>query len=172
MENFKEEWREVQGYEGLYQISNLGRVKRGNRIKNNTVTPLNYQRTRLCKDGKVKNYFIHRLVAQAFIPNPNNYPIVNHKDENPSNNSVDNLEWCTVKYNTNYGTGIERRALLQRNQKATAKKVLQLSLNGEIIKEWPSTKEIERELKYCNPSISACCLGKYKTAYGYKWQYL
>lgn len=118
-----EEWREIEGYEGLYQVSNLGRVKSLFRVvirsngKPNTVNEkiLKYGMNRgycavvLCKNGKRKMYKVHRLVAMAFLSNPHNLPEVNHKDENKKNNCVDNLEWCTPKYNTNYGTCIERR---------------------------------------------------------------
>jgi hypothetical protein len=119
-----EEWRDIEGYEGLYQISNLGSVKslfRYRVCKNGSFQPIKerllsprtdkdgYKEVLLCNNCKRKCFKIHRLVAQAFISNPNNYPVINHKDENPSNNIVENLEWCTVKYNTNYGTTQERR---------------------------------------------------------------
>ena len=125
----EEIWKDVPGYEGFYQVSNLGRVKSMRRIiyagngANHTSQTINerilrqglqgkqnlkYYAVTLCRDGKVKRCLIHRLVAQAFIPNPNNYPIVNHIDKNPLNNCVDNLEWCSVYYNNNYGTRKER----------------------------------------------------------------
>ena len=115
----EEEFRDVKGYEGLYQVSNIGRVKslgNGNstcpyflkeRILS-TTKRRNYLAVTLSKQGKRKMYSLHRLVAETFIPNPNNYPCVNHLDENKQNNSVDNLEWCTYKYNCNYGTRNER----------------------------------------------------------------
>lgn len=117
-----EEWRDIEGYEGFYQVSNLGRVKSLARVvmrsdgKPNPVNEkiLKYGMNRdycavvLCKDRKKKMYKVHRLVAMAFLSNPHNLPEVNHKDENKKNNCVDNLEWCTSKYNTNYGTCIER----------------------------------------------------------------
>ena len=114
-----EEWRPIEGYEGLYEVSNTGRVRsldkydsmnrflRG-RILRLFTDGLGYLRAQLYSNSKRKSFLVHRLVAQAFIPNPDNLPQVNHRDENPSNDSVDNLEWCDGKYNVNYGTRIDR----------------------------------------------------------------
>lgn len=100
-----EEWRDIKGYEGLYQVSNKGNVRH---IKfNRLLKPSKsgkYITAILSKNGKQIGKSVHRLVAETFIPNPNNYPCVNHKDENPHNNSIENLEWCTHSYNINYGT--------------------------------------------------------------------
>lgn len=110
----KEMWKDIPGYEGLYQVSNLGNIRSlkyagGNKVKLlKQATTNGYKQVQLSKNGKGKNHLVHRLVAIAFIPNPNNLPVVNHKDENPSNNNVDNLEWCTQEYNINYGTRNER----------------------------------------------------------------
>ena len=114
-----EEWRPVVGYEGLYEVSNTGQVRsldkydsmnrflRG-RILRLFTDELGYLRAQLYSNSKRKSFLVHRLVAQAFIPNPDNLPQVNHRDENPSNDNVDNLEWCDGKYNVNYGTRIDR----------------------------------------------------------------
>lgn len=111
----EEIWKDIEGYEGLYQVSNYGRVKRMfiKGAKKETILKLaknktGYIRVCLSKNSKKSNKHIHRLVAEAFIPNPNNLPQINHKDENPNNNYVDNLEWCNGKYNTNYGTRNKR----------------------------------------------------------------
>lgn len=112
-------WKDIPSYEGLYQVSNDGKVrsldridtlgrKRKGRILKQAFDKKKYKYVSLCKDNKSKALKVHRLVAMTFIPNPNNYPIINHKDENPSNNHVSNLEWCTYKYNSNYGTRNER----------------------------------------------------------------
>ena len=106
-----EEWRPVVGYEGLYEVSNIGQViniKTGHILKQHKDKD-GYWVLSLKRD-KYKTYFAHRLVAQAFIPNPDNLPMVNHKDEDKTNNNVDNLEWCTAKYNSTYGTARERAA--------------------------------------------------------------
>lgn len=124
-----------------------------------------YNRITLCKDGKVKYILIHRLVALAFIPNPDNLPIINHKDENPSNNNVENLEWCSIKYNNTYGTRLERSAI------ARSKPIKQFSKDGIFIKDWINAREIERELGYKHSCISQCCNGKLKSAHGYIWRY-
>lgn len=112
-----------------------------------------------------KNYLVHRLVASAFLPNPNNYPIINHKDENPQNARVENLEWCDSKYNNNYGTHNEKVA------KSCSIPILQFSLDGKFIRKWNSTKDAGRELDIDRGSITKCCKGKRKTAGGYKWGY-
>lgn len=114
-----ETWKDIKDYEGLYQISNLGRVK--NIKKQKILKPLNinnYLRVVLSKKGKVQNKYIHRLVAETFIPNDNNYKEINHKDENSMNNQIDNLEWCNRKYNINYGTGNLRRSISEKKTKS------------------------------------------------------
>ena len=112
--------------------------------------------------------YIHRLVAEAFIPNPSNLPVVNHKDENPKNNAVDNLEWCTTKYNLNYGTCNTRKSAKLLNG-PLAKAVLQYDKSGNLVREWPSVSEVERQTGFAQPHISNCCREKYKSAYGYVW---
>ena len=97
-----EYWKDIKGYEGLYQVSNLGRIRKENKIIS-PWTQLGYKIVVLWKNKKCKKFRVHRLVAEAFILNPNNYTQVNHKDEDKSNNSVENLEWCTQKYNNSYG---------------------------------------------------------------------
>lgn len=107
----KEIWKDIKGYEGLYQVSNLGRIKsvRKKIIKSPSLAGRGYYRLTLCNNGKNKSFYIHRLVAQAFISNPNNLSQVNHKDENKLNNCVDNLEWTDCKSNINYGLHNVRR---------------------------------------------------------------
>lgn len=114
----KEEWRDVEEHKGVYQVSNLGNVRRIEHTETNRSKSVRVMRERmlkprlntkgymfvsLSKDDKKKTFYVHRMVAKAFIPNPNNYPQINHKDEDRKNNCVDNLEWCTNKYNCNYG---------------------------------------------------------------------
>lgn len=201
----EEIWKDIKNYEGLYQISNLGRVKSLKRvIVRNNNRPLlveekilkqyilkkgNYLRIGLRKNGKRKFYLVHRLVAEAFIPNPNNLPQVNHKDENTSNNCISNLEYCDVLYNNNYATRNKRisekhkgvlfseehknnlsKALTNRSDKS--KPVLQIDKNtNEVIAEFPSAAEAGRHLGLIKSHISECCRGKMKSAYGYKWIY-
>lgn len=118
----KEMWKDILGYEGLYQVSNLGDVRSlkyagGNKVKMLKQATVNgYKRVSLVKNGKGKNYLVHRLVAIAFIPNPDNLPIVNHKNEDKTNNNVNNLEWCTQEYNINYGTRNERASESMRGE--------------------------------------------------------
>ena len=126
----QEEWKDIKGFEGLYSISNKGRVicwnyKGLGYPKDITPHCNGYQRVGLVKDGIRKTCLVHRLVAIAFIPNPNNLPIVNHKDEDPRNNNVENLEWCTASYNTSYGTAMER-ATKKRQQTCADKYIKKL----------------------------------------------
>jgi WD40 repeat protein len=132
--DMKEEWKDIEGYEGLYMVSNFGRVVSiqgcNPRIMKLGTTHKGYQCVGLQKEKQHKTCVVHRLVAQAFIPNPDNLPQVNHKDECKTNNRVDNLEWCTDKYNHNYGTYIER----QRNFHPRNTPVLMFDLNGNFEK--------------------------------------
>lgn len=171
----EEIWKDIEGYEGLYQVSNLGRVKSLERVlkhghlwKGKMLKLLEhgggYKKVNLSKDGKNKQFYVHRLVAQTFIPNSDNLTEVNHKDENPSNNRVDNLEWCTASYNINYGTRNMRHA------EKMSKRVYQYSLDGELINVWQSTREIERQLGYSHGNIGMGCR-RNKQYYGFIWEY-
>ena len=118
-----------------------------------------------------KQFYVHRLVAQAFIPNPDNLPQVNHKDCNVSNNCAENLEWCTEEYNLAYGDRQKKEIETQQLTHPNCKEVCQYSLDFVLIKNYRSTKEAERETGVCSTSISSCCRGKLKTAGGFKWRY-
>ena len=158
-------WRDIEGYEGLYKISNKGRVKSlkwgKERILRPGIDGYGYMFVCLCNDNVMKYFKLHRLVAQAFIPNLYNKPQVNHLDENKKNNCVDNLEWATAKENSNYGTRNER----------LSRKILQYSKSGEFIREWQGALEVERVLGIDNSHINACCRGKRKSAGGFIWKY-
>ena len=164
-----EEWRDIEGYECLYQVSSLGNVKSLPRETNNQFSwcerILNpgkdkngYLHVVLCNDGKTKTYKVHRLVANAFIPNPKNLPEVNHKDEDKTNNKVDNLEWMTSKENTRYSKAIA---------------VNQYTKSGEYIRTWNCIKDIQYHLGYDPSSIVKCCkeIPNYNSAYGFLWKY-
>lgn len=172
MQQPNEVWKDVEGYEGLYQVSSLGRIRSLDRViivKGKIMSPVNrngYSRIRLKKDGKGQNFSIHRLVASAFLPNPKNLPEVNHKNEIKTDNSVENLEWCSTQYNCNYGTKIKRQT------EKISKRVLQISTDGEIMGEYKSASEVERLLGYKSSRISECCNGKRQTAFGYKWRFV
>lgn len=158
----KEIWKDVVGYEGLYQVSNLGRIKRKDHILYKTLR--NYYGVKLCKNNIKCFKYIHRIVAQAFIPNPENKSQVNHIDGNKLNNCVDNLEWVTRSENTKhaYKIGLEKPTKISP--------VIQYDLKGNKIKEYESIKEAKKKNKKCS-KISDCCSGKRKTAGGYIWKY-
>lgn len=168
----KEEWRPVVGYEGIYEVSEYGDIaslnynKTGVRsIRKPKITKDGYLEIALCRDSKMKHVRVHRVVAMAFIPNPNNLPQINHKDENKLNNHVENLEWCNLKYNVNYGTAIERRS------KKISIPVVQMSLDGDIISEYESVSEAAKQVGLSTGDIVNVCNGKHVSAHGYKWRY-
>ena len=158
-------WHDIEGYEGLYQVSNKGHVKSLYKGSEKILKPWDngrgYLLVTLYKNGVVLSKSIHRLVAISFITNPENKPQVNHKDENKSNNCIENLEWATANENINYGT---------RNERAS-RKILQYSKSGEFIREWQGALEVERVLGIDNSHINACCRGKRKSAGGFVWKY-
>ena len=184
----KEIWKDIPGYEGLYQISNLGRVKSlkrkvyagrgrmrwedGGILSSYRNNGNGYKIVGLNRDNKVKNKYIHRLVAEAFIENSNNYKYVNHKDENKGNNNVDNLEWCTAQYNCRYNNLNIRNGLKIRNNLSNSKKIYQLDENENIIKIYPSISEASRVLGVSPQAISDCLRGIQKHSAGYKWKYV
>ena len=184
----EEIWKDIEGYEGLYQVSNLGRVRSLDRYVEKAVHPGFPPSTVLCKGRILKEGYgrhgyahvcltkkgvpnksarIHRLVARAFVQGYFEGAVVNHKDENPKNNRADNLEWCTQKYNVSYN-GASYRARENRR-----KKVVQMTLNDEFVAEYESTREAERQTGFNNSSISAACRGKKKTKQsdGFHWKY-
>ena len=158
-----EVWEDIKDVEGLYRISNLGRVLSIRR--NSILKPLSshhgYMRIQLYKNGKMKVFAIHRLVATAFIPNPHNYNEVNHLNENASDNRAVNLEWCSRKHNVNYGNRLYK----------FKKKVEQLDKNNNVIKTYNSLSEASKESGARQGAISNVCCGRAKTAGGYKWMF-
>lgn len=169
-------WKDIKGFDGLYQISNLGNVKSLKRkYRKNEIFIKKYENKNgyifvvLSKNNISKNFLVHRLVAKAFIPNPNNYIEINHKNEIKDDNRVENLEWCTRKYNINYNNLNKR--INRINRKDLSKRVYQYDLDNNFIKKWESVMEIQRQLKYYSSAISECCNGKRRIAYGYIWKY-
>ena len=188
----REEYRDIKGLEGYYQVSNLGNVKslerkvwcgRGRgyyktipeKILKAGDDGYGYLQVVLCKGGKDKPCKVHRLVAEAFLENPDNLPDINHIDENPHNNNVNNLEWCTRKYNINYGTRNIRAG--KSNSKANTNNpklsiaVISINKISGLITEFPSTMEAERVLGIDHSHIVKCCKGRQKSAGGFYWMY-
>lgn len=171
----KKVWKDIPDYGGLYQVSNLSEVKSFKRNKElilkREVNKQGYLKVELYKNGKKKPFFVHRLVAQAFIPNLNNLPQVNHKDGNKQNNNIENLEWVNNSQNQKhaYDNGLRKKYCGKNNWNAIS--VLQFDIKGVLIKEWGSIKDASRGLKINDSDISYCCKHKRKTAGGFKWEY-
>ena len=172
-----EEWRDVVGYEGLYQVSDQGRVKSlarkdclGRTVKERILKPgvvsSGYLMISLCTGGKQKMFSVHRLVCQAFHENPDNKPQVNHINEIKTDNRACNLEWCTCTQNINHGSRNERAG------KAKSKPVGQYTRDGDLVKVWPSTNEAERQAGFNHGNISEVANGNRKTAHGFIWRYI
>ena len=161
----KEIWKSVVGFEGLYEVSDQGRVrslvKRNNRWKPGVLSPSKthdgYLRVCLYKDGHGKTFKVHRLVACAFLPNPLNLPEVNHINEDKTNNSVENIEWCDRKYNVDY---------------SQSKAVHQIDLTtGKVLATFKSISEAERQTGIYQSNICFVCSGRHKSAGGYYWRF-
>lgn len=177
----EEIWKDIEGYEGRYRVSNLGNVMSLNYrrmgISRLLIPKINNDGrlwVELAGNGKPKPMLIHRLVAMAFIENPNNYPQINHKDENPKNNSADNLEWCTRKYNIHYyyeRYRADAKRKKYRHGKHMDKPVIQETKDGQFVRKWDNSRQTRVELGWNDWSIAECCRGNRKTAYGYIWRY-
>lgn len=179
-----EEWKDIQGFEGFYQVSNLGHIRsvdrfvkshHGKRIaKGKMLSPskskqTGYSQIHLYKFGSVYRYNVHSLVAKAFIPQ-NGKPYVNHKDGQKENNSADNLEWVTNAENHYHAVRIGANKNYGANN-YKARTVLQLDKDGNVVKKWECIKDAERVLGIHAPNILKCCNGKRKTTGGFIWKY-
>lgn len=172
----KEKWKDVLGYEGKYQVSDLGRIRTLTPRHGGTTLVLHPSHDKdgyliiwLYKNGTKTFKRVHRLVAEAFIENKDKKPQVNHIDENKENNCVNNLEWVTCKENNNHGTRNARVSAAKRNTKC--KKIIQMDFNGGVLKTWDSVNEVERQLGFDTAALSRCCRWIQKTSYGYRWEY-
>lgn len=152
-----EEWRDIKDFEGLYRISNYGRIKsKRNRILREAHNQKGYSQICLFKDSEKHTRKVHRLVAQAFIPNPDNLPEINHIDKDKTNNTMNNLEWCDTLYNINY---------------SLSKPIIQYDLDGNFVKRWASISDACKNLNKGTSLIFRCCKNKNKSAYNYIWKY-
>ena len=152
-----------------YRAGSLGNVLSLKKNKEKILKPIigkdGYARVELCNENGKRKFFVHRLIAEAFIPNPHNLKQVNHIDENKLNNAIDNLEWCTAKYNINFGTGIKKRASKSK------KKVGRFSLNGKLLQVYDGLADAERA-GYTHSAISEVCSGKRQSHKGYIWKFV
>ena len=195
----KEIWKDITGYEGYYMVSNLGNVKSLNYNHTGTEgilkakkTSKGYLKVHLYKDGKAKDYFVHRLVATAFCENQMGYNEVNHKDENKANNCADNLEWCSRSYNCSYNDKAKkagkkiaeklrgRKHSEEHNKKVaekltnhpkTSKPIIGIDKRTGLIVEFASVHEAERETGIPHSNIIKCCKGKMNSVGGFYWMY-
>lgn len=188
----KEIWKDVKNYEGLYQVSNLGNIRKIQNRKydfktstlklekveiNMTISEhLGYKTVKLTdKFGKRRHLFLHRIIAETFIQNPNNYKVVNHIDCNKHNNDIKNLEWVTQKENVKHAWKNKlcetTRIVSATNGKKCSKKIIQLDKENNIVKVWDSTMDIERTLGIRHANISICCKNHKRTAKGFYWRY-
>ncbi len=172
----KEIWKDIKGYEGFYQVSNLGRVRslprpqtKGGILKPNIRN--GYEAVILCVEGNIRNISVHRLVAKAFIENPKGYKIVNHIDENKLNNNASNLEWCTQSQNIRKSSKASKN-LYRFMHKPEEKPIAQYDLNGKFIRKWESATQAKREGGYDDSNIRKCCIGERNKHKGYKWKYI
>lgn len=184
----KEIWKDVKEYEGLYQISNFGRIKSTQRTKRFNLNPeityikkekilktqvnrYGYEFLRAKKDGAKRSFTIHRKVALAFIPNPENKPFVNHINGIKTDNRVENLEWVTASENINHAIKTKLKKFKKGKEHHNYKIVIQYGKNGEFIRKWAGFHEINRELGYDCRNIYACANRVQHTAYGFVWRY-
>lgn len=168
----KEVYKDIKDYEGRYQVSNMGNVMSLNynhtgkkRLLKPKKEKNGYLRVQLWQEGKLKQCYIHRLVAQAFLENPHNLPQINHKDQNKENNIVSNLEYCSSEYNNNYGTRTERQA------EKLSIPIFAIDCTTGLIEEFVSAMEASRQLKVNRSGIVNCLKGRCKTYKGFQWFY-
>lgn len=177
-----EVWQDIKGYEGLYQVSNMGHVRsldwnHTGKIRNLYLKPHNqgYLQVELHKNGTRKMFTVHRLVALHFVQGYQEDFVVNHINEIKTDNRAENLEWCSQSENTKYSMIPGKRRTTKNPRKRKAFKcfspVIQLGLDGSEIRQWESPVAIKHSLGFSDWSIKQCCLGKRKQAYGYMWQY-
>jgi hypothetical protein len=175
----KEEWKAIEDYEGLYEVSNFGRVRRLSGkvlspIPRRTSKHVSYAQVGLSKQGVSHSTHVHRLVASAFIPNPDNKPQVNHKDGDGLNNTVANLEWATQSENTLHAFHVLGRKTWLEGKKGalhpTSKAVVQLTLDGDFVRQWGAGRDAGRE-GFQSGCITRCCQGENRTHKGFQWKY-
>lgn len=180
----EEIWKAIVGYENFYEVSSMGRIRaigttnregycryKTPKILSGGIDKDGYVIIVLCNGSTHRTKRVHRIVANHFIPNPDNLPCINHRDENKRNNSIENLEWCTTKYNDNYGSHNTNLSKSLRNHPLKSKPVIQLTKDGKFVAEYPSAREAQRVLKIKNISTVCNGNGRLKSSGGYLWKW-
>lgn len=181
----EEVWKDIEGYEGLYQVSNMGRVKsvaryapnnggvffKEEKILKQVKNKKGYCTVSLSKRSKKQSVTVHRLVAKAFVSNPNSSLTVNHINEIKTDNRAENLEWMSISENVKYGNGIKRSSISRTNNPKRCKPVIQYSKDGNFIKEYMSIKIASDITNIESTNITACCHDRRKFAGGYIWKF-
>ena len=184
----KEIWKNIEGYEGLYQVSNLGNVKSlkfgprnhakqwDEKLLKIGITNCGYCKVQLHKDGRSQMKYVHRLVAEAFLPNPQNKPQINHIDGDKTNNLLSNLEWCSPGENQSHAIAKGLRSLSPMvgkhgDKNPLSRSIIQCDLSGKPIRRWASISDAAEALGVNRSSISNCLNGRHKTSCGFKWEY-
>lgn len=185
--SMEEIWKDIEGYEGKYQVSSFGRVRSLDRmvptvhnatrmVKGKTLTPwtdrYGYHHVNLWRDCKMKSQQVHRLVATAFIKNPDGLPEVNHKNEDKTDNRADNLEWCNTRYNINYGNRSHKVSQTRISNAMLGLRVEQLTMDGQHVRTFDSIREASRVSGADKSVIVRVCKGRLQSAGGYRWRYI